>query len=493
MTTTALTISEVQRQLQRGENNARSITEMYLDRIKQLNKQGPAVNAVLEINPDALSIAEQLDNEYKTQGARGPLHGVPILVKDNLDSADRMQTTAGSLALQGSIATQDSFVIAKLRAAGAVILGKTNLSEWANFRSTRSSSGWSSRGGQTRNPYALDRTPGGSSSGSGVAVASEFCVAAIGTETDGSISNPASFNSIVGIKPTVGLISRSGIIPIAHSQDTAGPMARTVRDAATILGALTGIDAQDPATEISRDNVYDDYTQFLDKDGLRGARIGIARDFFEIHEKVNELISICIQSLKEAGADVIDPVSIKTAAAIREPETIVMAYEFKADLNAYLAQLPDPTRVRSLQDVIDFNLAQRDRVMPYFAQERMDSAQAKGSLDDPEYQNALQLSRRLAREQGIDATLKEHNLDAIATPTTGLPWLIDLVNGDHRTGGCSGPAAVAGYPHITVPAGYVYGLPVGLSFFASTWQEPTLIRLAYAFEQAAQARRPPSF
>lgn len=489
-----LTINTLQQQLRNGECSIHRITGDYIRRITEPDQQTPAINAVIELNPDALAIAEQLDHSAVDDAKRGPLHGVPIMIKDNIDSADRMQTTAGSLALAGSIATQDAFIVSRLRAAGAVILGKTNLSEWANFRSTRSSSGWSSRGGQTRNPYALDRTPGGSSSGSGVAVASNLCIAAIGTETDGSISNPASFNSIVGIKPTVGLVSRSGIIPISHSQDTAGPMARTVRDAAILLGVLTGVDEQDPATQASADHAFKDYTPFLDKGGLRGARIGVARHLFPIHEKIDALMADCISIIKAAGAIVIDPVKIKTASEIRKPEITVMSCEFKAGLNAYLSRLNnDSIALHSLSDVIAFNQTEHKKIMPYFAQERMLAAQASASLDDPIYQQALQLCRRLAREQGIDAVMAEHKLDAIIAPTTGLPWLIDLINGDHPTGGCSGPAAVAGYPHITVPAGYIYGLPLGLSFFASAWQEPALIRLAYAFEQANPIRHPPQF
>jgi amidase len=406
-----------------------------------------------------------------------------------------MQTTAGSLALQGSIAAHDAFIVEKLRAAGAVILGKTNLSEWANFRSTPSISGWSSRGGQTRNPYALDRTPWGSSSGSAVAVAADLCAVAVGTETDGSITYPASINSIVGIKPTLGLVSRRGIIPIAHSQDTAGPLARSVADAALLLGIMAGVDAQDSATGTghSTGKALSDYTGFLDVDGLRGARIGVAGNYLGFHARVDQLLSASLDIMRACGAEIIVPVPLAGLDELRAAETEVLYYEFKADLNAYLNQLDPAIPVRSMADVIAFNDARHDSVLRYFGQERMLLAQAKGSLDDPQYQHALQTSRRLAGAEGIDAVLREHRLDAIVAPTTGLPWLIDAVNGDYRSGGCATPAAAAGYPHITVPMGYAFGLPAGLSLFAGAWQEGVLIRLAYAYEQASRLRRPPQF
>lgn len=488
-----LSIQELQNKMSSGLYSARTLTQMYLARIAALDKRGPTVNAVIELNPDALAIAEALDQERKAKGPRGPLHGIPLLLKDNIDTADKMMTTAGSLALEGNFAAQDAFVAQKLRATGAVILGKTNLSEWANFRSSRSSSGWSSRGGRTRNPYALDRNPCGSSSGSGVAAAANFCAVAIGTETDGSIVCPATVNGIVGIKPTVGLVSRAGIIPIAHTQDTAGPMARTVADGAAVLGALVGFDPRDPATADSEGKFYTDYTQFLDKDGLRGARIGIARNFFGHHERVDAVIEECIAVLRRCGAAVIDGTNIVTAKHLREPEWQTLKYEFKTDLNAYLANVGPDVAVHSLADVIDFNNRHRDRVMPYFGQEVHLSAQEKGPLAEETYQTLTAEKLHLARTAGIDAVLQEHRLDAIMAPTGSPAWVTDLIDGDRFLGGCSTPAAVAGYPHITVPAGYVYGLPIGVSFFAGAWQEPTLIRIAYAFEQATQVRRPPQF
>lgn len=486
-------ILELQAGMKDGRLTARSIAEKYLERIEQVDKSGAKVNSIIELNPDALAIADALDRERKEKGARGPLHGVPVLLKDNIDTADRMMTTAGSLALSGSIAARDSFVAERLRAAGAVILGKTNLSEWANFRSTRSSSGWSGRGGQTRNPYALDRNPCGSSSGSGAAVSANFSAVAIGTETDGSIVCPSSANSIVGIKPTLGLVSRAGIIPIAHSQDTAGPMARTVADAAALLGALTGIDSRDNVTAESRGKSYTDYTQFLNKDGLRGARIGVARNLFGSREKVNKLMDAAIDALRQGGATLVDPANIETDGKFDDTEFEVLLYEFKADLNAYLAGLGANAPARTLKDLIEFNERNRDREMPYFGQEIFIRAEAKGPLTDKAYRNALKKNLRLSRKEGIDAVMDKHKLDAIIAPTGGPPWTTDLVNGDHSSGGSSSSAAVAGYPNITVPAGYIYGLPVGLSFFGRDYSEPGLIKLAYAFEQATKLRRPPKF
>jgi amidase len=486
-------LAELQTLQQTGAQTARSLVEQYLERIHQIDKNGPALNSVIELNPDALAIAEALDLERQAGQARGPLHGVPILIKDNIDTADRMTTTAGSLALQGNIAPRDAFLVERLRAAGAVLLGKTNLSEWANFRSSRSVSGWSSRGGQTRNPYALDRNPCGSSSGSGVAVAANLCAVAVGTETDGSIVCPSHANGIVGIKPTLGLVSRSGVIPIAHSQDTAGPMARTVADAAVLLGALTGLDPRDPDTAASQGKALADYTPFLDAGGLKGARIGVARSYFGSDPHVDQIMERSLEAMKAQGAEIIDRVEVISESKLGQSEYAVLLYEFKADLNAYLASLGPGARVRSLEEVIRFNEENKARVMPYFGQERMLKAQAKGPLTDPRYQAALDKGRRLARES-IDSALQRHALDAIVAPTGGPAWMIDLVTGDHFSGGgFSGPAAVAGYPHITVPAGYVFGLPVGISFFAGAWQEPALIRLAYAFEQATQVRRPPQF
>ena len=488
-----ITISELQQGMASGKFTARSLVKKYLDRIDDIDKDGPALNSVIEINPDALSIAEQLDRERKDKGPRGPLHGIPILIKDNIDTADRMKTTAGSLALLESRPQQDAFVARRLREAGAVILGKTNLSEWANFRSTSSTSGWSARGGQTRNPYVLSRNPCGSSSGSGAAPAANLCAAAIGTETDGSVVCPASANSLVGIKPTVGLISRAGIIPIAHSQDTAGPMARTVRDAVILLGAMTGIDARDAETKKSSGKVQADYTRFLDKDGLRGMRLGVARKHFGFNDAVDKLMDEHIAQMKRLGAIVIDPADIPTSGKFDDSELEVLLYEFKAGLNAYLSKVVGNIPARSLKELIAFNEKHREQEMPYFGQELFIRAEAKGPLTSKKYLAALQKNHLLTRGQGIDFIMKKNRLDALIAPTGGPAWPTDWINGDHFKGGYSSASAVAGYPHITVPAGYVFGLPVGISFFGGAWSEPTLIRLAYAFEQATKARRPPEF
>ncbi len=487
------TIRELQAMMSAGVHTSNSLTKLYLERIEQLDKQGPVLNAIIELNPDALSTASALDAERDSGRLRGPLHGIPILLKDNFDTADKMMTTAGSLALVGSIPPRDSFVAHALREAGAVILGKTNLSEWANFRSTHSTSGWSSRGGQTRNPYALDRNPCGSSSGSAVAVAANLCAAAIGTETDGSIICPSHANGIVGLEPTLGLVSRSGIIPISHSQDTAGPMTRTVTDAAIVLGALVGIDPSDSATIASQGKFHHDYTQFLDAHGLRGARIGVARNFFGFNPKVDQIMENGLAVIKECGAEIIDPADVDIDEALAETELEVLYYEFKADLNAYLEGLGAQAPVHSLQDVIEFNERCCDQVMPYFGQERMLAAQAKGPLSEAAYIKALETNLRLTRDEGIDKTLRDHDIDAIVAPSGGPAWLTDWINGDHYGGGSSSPAAVAGYPNITVPAGYVYGLPVGISFFTRAFQEPTLFRIAYAYEQATLVRQPPKF
>ena len=487
------TIDQLQAQMATGATTARTVAEQYLARIEQVDRQGPALNSVIEVNPDALAIADALDEERRTSGPRGPLHGIPILIKDNIDTADAMATTAGSLALVGARPARDALIVERLRAAGAVILGKTNLSEWANFRSTRSTSGWSSRGGQTRNPYALNRNPCGSSSGSAVAVAANLCLAAVGTETDGSIICPAATNGVVGIKPTVGLVSRAGIIPIAHSQDTAGPMARTVRDAAILLGTLAGVDPRDPATEASQGRSYTDYTKFLDANGLRGARIGVARNFFGFHPQVDQIMEAAIAVMRQAGAEIVDPANVETAGQFRESEMEVLLVEFKADLNQYLAGLGPEAPVHSLEEIITFNEKHREQVMPYFGQELFLKAAEKGPLTNEDYVNALAKNHRLARDEGIDTTLRRHRLDAIVAPSNGPAWLTDPITGDHYGGGSSSPAAVAGYPNVTVPAGAVHGLPIGISFIAGAYQEPTLIRLAYAFEQATQARRPPQF
>jgi amidase len=490
-----LTIDDLQSRMRTGSDTAESLARQYLDRIAALDQRGPAINAVIELNPDALSIAAQLDGERKAGKVRGPLHGIPVLIKDNIDTADKMHTTAGSLALAENVAARDSFVAERLRVAGAVILGKTNLSEWANFRSTHSSSGWSGRGGQTRNPYALDRTPSGSSSGSGSAAAASYCAAAIGTETDGSVTSPAAAAGLVGIKPTVGLIGRSGIIPIAHSQDTAGPMARSVRDAAILLGALTGADPRDPATRGSAGHSSSDYTAALDRDGLRGARIGVARKRYTgYHAGTDKLLTNALDLMKQRGATIVDPADVATAGKTEESEFDLLLYEFKADLNAYLSHLAAGVAVHSLADVIAFNEKNAGRELRYFGQEIMEQAQKKGPLTEKKYRDELERNRRLMGAQGIDATMRRHRLDALVAPTQGPAALIDLVNGDPGGGGSfTSPAAVAGYPHVTVPMGLVRGLPVGLSFVGGAWREATLLKLAYAFEQASPARRKPTF
>lgn len=487
------TVATLQKKMQRGGLTARALTQAYLERIEALNRKGPQLHHVIETNPEALSIAEALDAERKAKGPRGPLHGIPILIKDNLDTADKMTTTAGSLALAGSIPPRDSFVAQKLRQAGAILLGKANLSEWANIRSNRSVSGWSARGGQARNPYALDRNPCGSSSGSGGAVSANLCALTIGTETDGSIVCPAGANGVVGLKPTVGLVSRSGIIPIAHSQDTAGPMARTVRDAAILLAALTGEDPRDSATRDSHDQAYNDYTRFLDPEGLRGARLGVARKLFGFHPGVDRLLEDALVEMKRRGAVIVDPANIPHLGEYDESELEVLLYELKADLSAYLASLGTQAPVKTLADVIAFNEAHRAAEMPFFGQDLFLKAQEKGPLSTPAYREALEKDLRLSRTEGIDAVMDELKLDAIVAPTGGPAWTIDPVNGDHFTGGSSTAAAVAGYPNISVPAGFLFGLPVGISFMGRAWSEPTLLRIAFAFEQATKHRRPPRF
>ncbi|MEP6743222.1 MAG: amidase [bacterium] len=488
-----LSLSDLQDGMKSGRFTAHSLVRRYIERITDVDRGGPKINSIIEINPEAAAIADALDQERKQGRVRGPLHGIPILIKDNIDTGDRMMTTAGSLALEGSHAVRDSFVAKKMRDAGAIILGKTNLSEWANFRSNHSTSGWSARGGQTKNPYVLDRNPCGSSSGSGAAAAANLCGAAIGTETDGSVVCPSSANSLVGIKPTVGLVSRSGIIPISHSQDTAGPMARTVRDAAILLGALTGVDASDALTKTSAVKSFTDYTQFLDKDGLRGARLGVARKYFGFNDRVDKLMTALISELKTLGAVVIDPADIPTSGKFDESELEVLLYEFKADLNAYLARLGSSARVRSLKEVIEFNEKNSTREMPYFGQDLFIKAEAKGPLTSKQYLSALRKNHSLTRTEGIDFVMKKNRLDALIAPTGGPAWPTDWINGDHFTGGYSSASAVAGYPHITVPGGHVFGLPVGISFFGGAWSEPKLIKFAYAFEQATNARRPPRF
>ena len=493
-----ISIAGLQAVMSAGKYTAHAITKKYLDRIDDVDKHGPSLNSVIELNPDALTIATEMDRERKAGRVRGPLHGIPVLIKDNIDTHDRMTTTAGSLALEGSMAPQDSTVAKKLREAGAVIIGKTNLSEWANFRSSHSSSGWSGRGGQTKNPYVLDRNPCGSSSGTGAGISANLAAIGVGTETDGSVVCPSNANSLVGIKPTLGLISRAGIIPIAHSQDTAGPMCRTVRDAAILLATLTSSDPRDPVRmpgigPSGLREVIDDFTPFLDPNGLKGARIGVQRKSFGFNDAVDKLMNECIDVIRRLGATVVDPADIPTQGKFDDTEFEVLLYEFKADLNKYLAALGPSAPVKSLKDIIDFNEKHRDRELPYFGQDTMVKAQAKGPLTEKKYLDALAKNHLLSRTQGIDAVMIKNKLDAIVTPTGGPPWPTDWVNGDHFTGGYSTASAVAGYPHITVPAGYVFGMPVGISFFGRAWSEAALIKFAYAFEQATKARRPPKF
>ena len=489
-----VTVDDLQRMMESGEHTARSITQAYIERIEAMDRQGPELRSMIEINPDALEIADELDAERRAGGPRGPLHGIPVALKDNLDTHDRMTTTAGSLALEGSIPPRDSFVAERLRAAGAILLGKANMSEWAYFRGEQATSGWSARGGQCVNPYALNRNPCGSSSGSGVAASANLCALTVGTETGGSIMCPSSSNGIVGIKPTVGLWSRSGIIPISHSQDTAGPMTRTVRDAAILLGGAVGVDPRDEATSRSEGNFHTDYTQFLDSAGLEGARIGVARSFTGFDPRVLALFEDAIQAMRDAGAVIVDPANLPVANWRDELPLIVLEYEFKTDLNAYLATLGPDAPVRTLAEIIEFNEQNAELEMPYFGQQRMIASQARGPLTDEVYLNAVRTIQRGNREEGIDALMNEHQLDAIVAPTRDLPWTTDHIKGDRLDGGSSaGPAAIAGYPDISVPMGFVSGLPAGVSFFGRAWSEPVLIRIAYAFEQATQHRRAPTF
>jgi amidase len=487
-------VAELQQAQAEGRATARTLVEAYFQRMDAVDAGGPMVNAVIERNPDAMDIAGALDRERAERGARGPLHGIPVLIKDNIDTADRMRTSAGSLALAESIAPRDAAIVERLRAAGAVILGKTNLSEWANFRSTRSTSGWSGRGGQTRNPYALDRTPCGSSSGSGAAVAADLCAVAVGTETDGSITCPSKANGLVGIKPTVGLVSRSGIIPISASQDTAGPMARSVADAAALLSVLAGPDPRDPATARAEGRAAPDYTALLDAGALQGARIGVVRAMFGENPLVAQVIERALSDLSRQGATVVDPVETTAHREVNDAEWTLLLYEFKDGLNAYLATLGLDAPYRSLEDLITFNEKNRDREMPWFGQEIFLASQEKGPLTEKAYLEARDTCRRLSTAEGIDLLMDRHQLDALVAPTGDPAFTIDLVNGDHYTGGgTSTLPAVSGYPHITVPAGDVSGLPVGLSFFGRAWSEPRLIALAYAYEQATRHRRPPQF
>ena len=485
------TVEALRARMLAGRLTSRTLAAAYLARIDALDRKGPRLSAIIELNPDALAIAAERDRERKAGKVRGPLHGIPVLLKDNIATRDRMSTSAGSLALQNVPVPRDAFLVTRLRDAGAVILGKTNLSEWANFRSTRSSSGWSARGGLTRNPYALDRSASGSSSGSAVAISASLAAVAVGTETDGSITSPASVCGLVGIKPTVGLVSRDGIVPIAASQDTAGPMARTVADAATLLSALAGSDPRDAGTRGAR--AEPDYTRFLARDGLRGARIGVARGYVASHDGVQAVFERAIAQMKALGAEIVDPVTLPERTAYVDAEFEVLLHEFKAGLPAYLAEFAGAGPVRNLADLIAFNERERTREMPHFGQELLAMAEARGGLDSPAYREAIAKALRATREEGIDKALAEHKLDALIAPTGGPAWLIDLVNGDSHTDGFTGPAAVAGYPHITVPMGDVAGLPVGLSFVAGAWSESTLLRLAYAFEQATHHRRTPGF
>ena len=489
-----ITADDLQRMMESGEHTARSITEAYLGRLEAMDRRGPELRSMIEINPDALAIADELDAERQANGPRGPLHGIPVALKDNLDTHDRMTTTAGSLALEGSIPPRDSFVAERLRAAGAILLGKLNMSEWAYFRGERATSGWSARGGQCKNPYALDRNPCGSSSGSGTAASANLCALTVGTETGGSIMCPSSSNGIVGIKPTVGLWSRSGIIPISHSQDTAGPMTRTVRDAAILLGGAVGVDPRDEATSSSEGNFHTDYAQFCDPAGLQGARIGVARSFTGFDPRVTALFDDAIRAMADAGAVIVDPANLPQAAWNDELPLLLLEYEFKADLNAYLATLGPDAPVRTLAEIIAFNEANAELEMPHFGQERMIASEARGPLTDEAYLNAKRTIQRANREDGIDALMDEHQLDAIVAPTRDLPWVTDHIKGDRLDGGSSaGPAAIAGYPDISVPMGFVSGLPAGVSFFGRAWSEPVLIRIAYAYEQATQERRAPTF
>ena len=485
------TISGLQDAMSAGRYTSRRLVDLYSERIRAIDRAGPTLRAVIDVNPDAGAIADRLDSERRAGHVRGPLHGIPVLIKDNIDTADAMTTTAGSLALEGSIAGRDAFVVTRLRDAGAVILGKTNLSEWANFRSSKSTSGWSGRGGQVKSPYVLDRNPCGSSSGSGAAAAANLATIAVGTETDGSIVCPSGASALVGIKPTVGLISRAGIIPISHTQDTAGPMTRTVADAAILLGALAGVDPRDRATRAGKTT---DYTASLRADGLKGARIGVARKkYFGYSPSADRLIEDALAEMTRQGAVIVDPADIATAGGLDGCEFEVLLYEFKADLDAYLSTLAPGAKVHSLADLIAFNTREADREMPFFGQETLLAAQKKGPLTSPAYQKALVTCRMRSRVRGIDAVLSRLRLDAIVAPTGSPAWTTDLLNGDHFLGASSTPAAVAGYPSITVPAGFTHGLPVGISFIGPAWSEARLIQYAYAYEQATHHRKPPQF
>lgn len=486
-----ITIDELQQKMSSGELTARAIAEMYLKRIEAIDKSGPTINSIIQLNPDALTIADALDAERKAGKVRGPMHGIPVIIKDNIDSADKMMTTAGALALDGNIASADAFIVKKLRESGAVLLGKANLSEWANFRSNRSASGWSSRGGQTRNPYVLDRNPCGSSSGSGAALAANLCAVTIGTETNGSIVCPASVNGVVGIKPTVGLWSRSGIIPISSTQDTAGPMARTVRDAAIFLGACVGIDDRDSVTKTSEGKFSTDYTQFLKPDGLKGKKIGVEKSYLKGHEGIDALLVKAIEQMKTAGAEIVEVDFLEKTKGLWSDEYQVLLYEFKDGVNKYLASAN--AKVKTVADVIAFNKQNEAKAMPYFKQDILEEANAKNDLTTKEYTDAL-LNILTKTRTAINNTMDELKLDAICGPTYGPTWCIDWVNGDYGTGyGFSSPAAIAGYPHITLPMGQVMSLPIGISFFGRAYEEGGLLSVAYAYEQISKNRKAPEF
>ena len=487
-----VSVADLQKQMRDGKLTSAKLTDAYLARMDEIDSAGPTLRSVIERNPDARSIAEMMDEERKAGRVRGPLHGIPVLIKDNIDSADKMMTTAGSLALVGTPAPKDAFIVDRLRAAGAVLLGKTNLSEWANFRSSRSSSGWSGRGGQTRNPYVLDRNPCGSSSGTGSAISASLAAVGVGTETDGSIICPSSLCGIVGLKPTIGLVSRSGIIPISASQDTAGPMGRTVADVAALLGVLAGEDTRDTATAASKGRVESDYTKFLDANALKGARIGVARNLAGFHPAVDDAFNQAVQALSAAGATVIDPVNVPNLGRFEDAEMEVLLYEFKDGLNKYLAERGSTTLFRTLADLIAYNTREAAAEMPYFAQELFERAEKKGPLSDAAYKDAMAACKKFVRE-GLNQVFAQHKLDALVAPSNGPAWPTDHVNGDRFTGGNTSYAAVAGYPTITVPMAFTAELPLGMSFLGAAWSEGRLIGLAHSFEQATKGRRSPKF
>lgn len=486
------TFSELAEGLDNGRWTSRSLLELYLEVIDRFDRRGPALNTILEINPDALEIADALDEERRTKGKRSELHGIPILVKDNIGTADKMHTSAGSLALADSFAPNDAFLVERLRDAGCIIIGKSNMSEWANARGRDAIGGWSGRGRLTRNPYALDRSAGGSSSGTAAAVSANLVPAAIGTETMGSIVTPASLCGIVGMKPTVGLVSRSGIIPVSYTQDTAGPMCRTVRDTAMLLSAIAGPDPDDSATTTGSIRRVADYTTFLDPDGLRGARIGVARNLFGTSLVADRVIDRALDAMRAAGAEIVENANIETAEAIWGVDSEVLSYELKASLNEYLASLGPKSPVKSLRDLIAFNIKHSDQEMMWFGQETFLYAESRGPLTSPEYIQQLAMVRELARTRGIDATLEEHDVVALVAPTQGPAWLTDMLLGDNASIGSYVTASAAGYPSITVPAGDVSGLPVGMLFMGPAWSEGTLLKLAFGFEQTVRARRPPT-